>query len=117
MIITVGIAGQQTIRTAPSNTAALSASTVTLYCSWNSSEGTVEWWRSAGVQTTQITNGVTVNDPSKHGLITNVTAGEYHLQIKSLALPDIGEYYCTNSISYYSCYILGIGKSSTENLC
>ena len=102
--------GQQTIRTAPSNTADMYTCTVTLYCSWNSSNGNLEWWSSIGAQTSRITNGVTVIDPNKYGLISNVTAGEFHLQIKSLALRDIGEYFCTNSILYYSSYILGISK-------
>ena len=62
---------------------------------------------------TIITNNQNITDPNRHGLTGDHAAGEFNLEIKSLADNDVGEYACQSqlgSINYYGLYVLKVGK-------
>ena len=116
MFVIVGINGQTpTISVAPINTAGLSTSTVTLFCTWqNTGAGRVQWFNHIDAGSgTRITDGDRIEgDTNKYGLTGNHGSGEYNLQIKSLTDSDVGDYACFTQLSNvrYGAYVLRVGK-------
>ena len=107
---------QPTIAVAPINTAGLTGSTVTLFCTWqNSGIGKVRWFNHIGSGSgIRITDGDQIlGDTSKYGLTGNHGSGEYNLQIKSLTDSDVGDYACETQLAdaRHGAYIIRVGNA------
>ena len=102
----------------PKNTAGLSNNKVTIPCKWNGwtpGVGEIRWLSFIGGPSTgaPITNNQNVTDSHRYGVTGNHAAGEFNLEIKSLADNDVGEYACFSQlgpINYYGLYVLKVGK-------